>query len=89
MPRVLFSLFLLIRKTFLWMGSTFPSGQMEQPELAEVKGHAPVTQPLSGIWTIRILQAPETLWFPKLSMERAKTEAAAESGGGMQVTEES
>lgn len=37
----LFSLFLLIHKTLLWMGSTFPSGQMEQLELTEVKGHAP------------------------------------------------
>lgn len=49
--------------------------------LSEAKG--------PSIWTIKILQAPELLWFPKISQERAKPQVATESGGGCKVARES
>lgn len=44
-----------------------------------------------SLWYLdnQIRQAPELLWFPKLSQERKEPQAAAESEGGYQVARES
>lgn len=85
--RVLHPFSLLILKPFLKAGITFPTRRMEQLRCPEMQGTARLpTQPLCGIWTIKVFRAPEPLRFPKLSKERANPQAATGSGGGHQVT---
>ena len=47
-----------------------------------------VAQALRGVWTIKIFRAPEPLWFPELSKERAKPQSTPSESGGATRSQE-
>lgn len=59
-------------------------------EVHRSEGTCPGSRSLSVVFgQLRSFRLQRPMWFLKLSMDRAKTQAATESGGGYQATEES
>lgn len=67
-------------QTFLKV-STFYHGTGEAAEAHGSEGSCPGCPGSLWYWYNQIRQAPELLWFPKLSQERTEPQAAAETEG--------